>query len=339
MIPCWKALPAGFNNKYFMNLTEKIKAAIFGVAVGDALGVPVEFNSRTRLMLNPVMDMRGNGTHNQPAGTWSDDSSLTFCLAEMLSDEYNLHKLANRFVNWRHHGYWTPHGRVFDIGIATAAAIDNLSTGRSPILAGGRDEMDNGNGSLMRILPLAFYSKDMLVADRFEKVQEISSLTHGHIRSVMACFIYLELALQLLNGREKMEAFTAMQEIVNNFFNQQGNIPAIEANKFSRLLQPAGNHQSKPIYKCVEDEIASSGYVVSTLEAACWSFLTTGNYKDAVLTAINLGADTDTTGAVTGGLAGLYYGFNSIPDQWVRAIARTEDINDLCLRLSQKLTT
>lgn len=211
-----------------MNLTDKIKAALFGVAVGDALGVPVEFNSRKRMMISPVMDMMGNGTHGQPAGTWSDDSSLTFCLAEMLSDEYSLHKLASHFVNWRDHGYWTPHGKVFDIGIATSAAIHNLRTSGKPELAGGRDEMSNGNGSLMRILPLVFYIKGMPVEERFQKTKEISSLTHGHIRSVMACFIYLEMAMQILDGKEKVEAFNNMKEIVNSFFKDRNDIPVQE---------------------------------------------------------------------------------------------------------------
>jgi len=126
---------------------------------------------------------------------------------------------------------------------------------------------------------------------------------------------------------------------VNSFFKEHKDIPEQELNKFHRLLgNPIGDYEIRPIYVCEEDEIASSGYVVSTLEASFWSFLTTGNYKDAVLKAVNLGSDTDTTGAVTGGLAGLYHGYNNIPEKWINDIARTKDIGDLCIRLATKLT-
>ena len=321
-----------------MSQLDKIRAALFGVAVGDALGVPVEFNSRERLKVRPIKDMTGYGTHNQPKGTWSDDSSLTFCLAETLSKGYDLQDLANRFVNWREFNYWTPHGRLFDIGLATSEAIYNLQLGGEPTKAGGRDEMSNGNGSLMRIIPLLFYIQDMPVEDRFLRVKDVSSLTHGHIRSVVGCFIYLEMALQILKGKEKMAAFDAMRMIVNDHLENQKEVTVYERDKFHRLLlNPIGDYNVKPIHECEESEISSSGYVISTLEASFWSFLRTNTYNNAVLTAVNLGSDTDTTGAVTGGLAGLYYGIENIPHKWLTTIARVEDIYDLCVRLANKI--
>jgi ADP-ribosyl-[dinitrogen reductase] hydrolase len=188
-------------------MKNQAKAVLFGVAIGDALGVPVEFKDRELLEKNPVTDMFGHGTHNQPPGTWSDDSSLTFCLAENLCQGYDLQDLANRFIKWREHSYWTPHGKVFDIGIATSKAIRYLSNGVSPIFGGGTDENSNGNGSLMRILPLAFYVKNLPVEARFDCIKQVSSLTHAHIRSLLACFIYLEMALEIMQGKEKMQAF------------------------------------------------------------------------------------------------------------------------------------
>ena len=179
-----------------------IKDALLGLAIGDALGVPAEFSTRQTRIENPITTMTGYGAHNQPPGTWSDDSSLTFCLAEMLITGYDLTNLANRFINWLHYGYWTAHGVLFDIGRTTHDAISNLEAGVPPTLAGGEEETDNGNGSLMRIIPLLFYIKDLPIEERYRYTAEVSSLTHRHIRSIAACFIYLEIALNLLNGHK-----------------------------------------------------------------------------------------------------------------------------------------
>lgn len=167
------------------------KDILLGVAVGDALGVPVEFKSRQTIAQNPVTDMTGFGTYNLPAGTFSDDSSLAFCLAEALTQEFSLQKIGNNFVAWLNQNYWTPRGSVFDVGIATSQAIKRLQSGCSPELAGGMDISDNGNGSLMRILPLLIYIKNKELVDRYKITKEVSSITHGHIRCIIACFYYL----------------------------------------------------------------------------------------------------------------------------------------------------
>jgi ADP-ribosyl-[dinitrogen reductase] hydrolase len=175
-----------------------IKDALFGLAVGDALGVPVEFKSRQTIKQNPITGMTGYGTYNLPPGTWSDDSSLTFCLADALTQEFDLNIIGQNFVRWLYQNYWTPYGNVFDAGISTRQAIYNLSTGARPDLAGGFDEDENGNGSLMRILPLLFYIKDKEINDRYQITKQVSSITHAHIRSVIACFYYLEFGRRLL---------------------------------------------------------------------------------------------------------------------------------------------
>lgn len=316
----------------------KLHSAIVGLAVGDALGVPVEFLSREELKQSPVTEMMGYGTHNQPVGTWSDDSSLTFCLVEMLAKGYNLQDLANRFINWYENAYWTAHRKVFDVGIATSRAIHKLEQGINPIFGGGTDESDNGNGSLMRILPLAFYVKGMKIEDRFKCVSDVSSLTHAHIRSVLGCFIYVEFAIQLLEGKDKFEAFENTKEIVNNFLNRNPICSQKEINKYHRiLLNPISNYDIKPVYECSESEISSSGYVVSSLEAALWCLFKEDNYKSTVLRAVNLGNDTDTVAAIAGGLAGILYGYESIPQEWIDVIAHKKDILNLCDRLELKL--
>jgi ADP-ribosyl-[dinitrogen reductase] hydrolase len=304
-----------------------IKSALFGLAVGDALGVPVEFESREYLKRNPVTDMIGYGTYNQPPGTWSDDSSLAFCLAEALATGFSLQAVAENFVKWLYQAWWTPHGEVFDVGQATRTAISKLWDGVKPELAGGNDEYSNGNGSLMRILPLLFYLKDKPVEESYGLTRQVSSITHAHIRSVIACFYYLEFARHLLTSKDKFSIYDQLQTEVSDFLISR-KIEEPEIRHFDRLLK-------SDISKLDEDAISSSGYVVHTLEASIWCLLTTGSYEEAVLKAVNLGEDTDTTGAVTGGLAGLLYGYVSIPERWLVQLARKADIEGLAERMLQ----
>lgn len=191
----------------------------------------------------------------------------------------------------------------------------------TPELAGGFDEMDNGNGSLMRILPLVLHIKELDIETRFDWTKKISSITHAHLRSVMACFYYLEFAKKIIEGKDKFQVYNELQSELTQYFEQR-KINPIEIHKFHRLLD-------ENISEVNEDNIKSSGYVIDTLEAAIWCVLITNNYKDAVLKAVNLGHDTDTTGAVTGGLAALIYGMDTIPTEWINALARIDDIINL----------
>ncbi|MGE6221751.1 ADP-ribosylglycohydrolase family protein [Nubsella zeaxanthinifaciens] len=317
--------------QHFQINLNQIKAVLFGVAVGDALGVPVEFKSRQAISENPVTDMIGYGTYNLPPGTFSDDSSLTFCLAEALTSKFNLNTIGQNFVKWCYDNYWTPRGDVFDIGIATRQAIDRLARGERPDLAGGFKVSSNGNGSLMRISPLLFYLLDKPIDERYEITKQVSSITHGHIRSVIACFYYLEYARQLFERKDKFEIYKNLQTVISDFLNSLA-ISATEIALFDRLLK-------QDINDLTEESIFSSGYVLHTLEASIWCLLTTDNYKDAVLKAVNLGEDTDTTGAVTGALAGLLYGLDSIPTNWLTQIARYNDIEELSERLAEHLAS
>ncbi len=307
-----------------------VKAGIFGVCIGDALGVPVEFRSREQLKRSPVTKMRALGTHHQPAGTWSDDGSLTLCLADSLCNGYNLEDMAMKFLQWYNAEIWTPHGRVFDIGIATRQSIYKISKGYSSQLCGGISEFDNGNGSLMRILPLLFYIKDLSIEQRFDRIKEVSSITHGHVRSVISCFIYLEYLIEILNGTEKLKAYQRIKLTVKNFLDQNPICSQNEMDQFDRVL----NYN---IFEYEEEKISSSGYVLHSLEASLWCFLNSESYAEAVLQAVNLGEDTDTTGAITGGLAGIYYGFENIPEEWISELVRKEDIENLCDKLEKKL--
>ncbi len=273
--------------------------------------------------------MVGYGTYNLPAGTWSDDSALAFCLAEALMQDFNLKVIGDNFQKWLYQNYWTPHGYVFDVGVTTRQAIYSLSTGTRPDLAGGFNENENGNGSLMRILPLLFHIKDKPIDERYSVTKAVSSITHGHLRSVIACFYYLEFARQLLNKEDKFSIYHHLKASVYEYL-QSLTINPEEIRLFDRLLKG-------DITDLAEEQIQSSGYVLHTLEASIWCILTTTDYEEAVLKAVNLGEDTDTTGAVTGGLAGLLYGFDNIPANWVAQLARRGDIDDLASRLTLKL--
>jgi ADP-ribosylglycohydrolase len=308
-----------------------LKDLLYGVCVGDALGVPVEFESREYLKKNPITKMCSGGVHDQGTGVWSDDSSLTFCLAEAIIEGYDIHNLADKFIKWKNEGYWTATGEVFDIGNTTRQSIINLSKGVHPTLAGGFNEIDNGNGSLMRILPLVILLKDLPIEKRFDSVKEVSSITHAHIRSVISCFYYLEFALQIMEGKDKFEIYENLKISVSEFLNSN-EIYSTELIHFDRLLN--GN-----IHELEEELIQSGGYVIQTLEASIWCLLTSDSYEVSVLKAVNLGGDTDTTGAVTGGLAGLLYGFKSILKLWVASIRKINEINKLIHSYHQQVNS
>jgi len=315
-------------NGYSNRERNKIAGALLGLAVGDAMGVPFEFKSKEDMQNSPATGMIGYGSHNQAPGTWSDDSSLCFCLAESLINGYNLVDIARKFINWKEEGLWTARGVVFDIGITTSKSINDLKTileqDKEDDLKTLRDnakEQDNGNGSLMRILPLLYRIKGLTPWDQFQKVWEVSALTHKHIRSAMACFIYIKLAEMLCNGLDKEQAYAEMRNQVIHFWGEI-DFPQAERYHFDHVI--LHDIRSKP-----EDELRSSGYVIDSLESSIWYFLEKENYRDTVLGIINLGEDTDTGAAISGGLAGLYYGEEAIPREWLLNLARYEDIKAL----------
>ena len=295
-----------------------MKDILLGMAVGDAFGVPYEFLSREETRRRVTETMQGWGTHNQPPGTWSDDTSLALCTIDAIAKGYRVDKVAQNFVRWLDEGFRTPHGQVFDIGGTTRDAINRLRAGVDPVLAGGKDEMDNGNGSLMRILPIVWYFEHTGHYDE-RTVAELSSLTHGHPRSIKACVILVRFAQLVLNHGIRQAFDEFKMEMQGGSFTRDE-----QASHFRRLSH---------LEELPEPEIRSDGYVTHTLEASIWCLLKTETYKDAVLKAVRLGGDTDTTACVVGGLAGIAYGWQGIPPDWLDAIARKEEIMALCEQL------
>jgi len=292
---------------------DRILGGIIGLVVGDALGVPVEFQPRARLDAKPVTGMIGHGTHGQPPGTWSDDSSLALATLASLLEGYNPADMMARFSRWRSEGYMTPHGEVFDIGPTTSAAIGRFDQGRDQTAWGGASDRDNGNGSLMRILPLSLYvclrSPDDIIAAAFE----VSALTHAHIRSRLCCAYYSLLVRHILEGASLPGGMELATEQLMPL------VPTDERTALDRILTGA-------IIDEPRNRVRSGGYVVDCLEASLWCTSRHANYVDTVLAAVNLGDDTDTTAAVTGGLAGVMYGIHAIPKTWREAITRDEEV-------------
>ena len=323
------------NKKFLKSVNEEfVKASIYGFIVGDALGVPVEFSSREILEDNPIEDMEEYGTHNQPKGTWSDDTSMVLATIDGIinsqKSSIDYKKLITNFLNWKQKGEFTPFGKVFDIGNSTSYALsvyqqriyDNKT---NDVICGTGDINSNGNGSLMRILPISLYlyylGIDYGDNDFFEIIKIVSSMTHSHIYSILGCFIYSIYLIELIKEHDKVIAYKNMQNILQNICDKNNNLIDIK-NVYSRIVY-------KDISKLKKKEIKSSGYVVDSLEAAMWSVLTSNSFEESVLKAINLGEDTDTIGALAGGLAGIIYGYDSIPQKWIDVLQNKQYLDNI----------
>jgi len=309
---------------------------ILGVVVGDALGCPVQFKSREEVRKNEVTDMRGHGTFDLPKGSWTDDSSLTLATLDAILEDGNItvSHVARNFLLWLQNGKYTPYGYAYDIGNGCYDGIMAYKATGWP-MSGGTSVDNNGNGSLMRIMPACIYCatqvKDTDMA--ISLVQDVSKITHAHMRAQIACGIYYFIVNEIINDKDFLD--DAIQTGIHKAFAYY--IGEKELSYYIRI-ENISKFKETP-----ESEIRSSGYVVDSLEASIWCLINTSSYKDAVLKAVNLGGDTDTIGAITGGLAGLYYGFapiidtkTGIPYEWVKALQNSKWIYDLCTEADRR---
>ena len=305
---------------------------IMGVVVGDALGCPVQFESREEVARHPVTGMRGYGTFNLPEGSWTDDSSLTIALLESIRrvGEIDLDDIMGNFMKWLYDGEFTPYGESYDIGRGTMQAINRYKKNRKAKKCGGDEEWNNGNGSLMRIMPACLYCSVMessgMYSDRdaIDVIHSVGGLTHAHIRSNIACGLYFFMAKYIL-FREGSLQERIQEGLTQGFAFYESYLADKENLHYYDRLKDLETFKSLPAEK-----IKSTGYVVDALEAAVWSLITTDSFDQALLKAVNLGDDTDTVGAIAGGLAGLYYGYDSIPEEWLSAIKRRKWIEEMC---------
>lgn len=287
-------------------MQSKVKDAFFGVAVGDAFGFPYQFLKRDTYKV--AMKMRPSD-RLLPAGSWSDDTAMTLATMDSITtcEGVDIEDMMLAFSLWLQEGDFTPFGWAFDVGGGTLKSIHRYISGIGVDECGLRDFNCNGNGSLMRILPLAF------VDCTLDDIAAVSSLTHAHDYSVHACQIQVAVAKRLLNGEGIAQALR----------NVMCSEPYCNYKEYSRLLN---------IGTLKRNEIQSSGFVVDTLEAAMWCLLKTRSYRECILTAARLGLDTDTIGAVAGGLAGILYGVGGlygIPKAWIRSLQAPELLNSI----------
>lgn len=300
----------------------KIKDGIIGHAIGDAMGVPVEFCMREKLLKHPITKMIGYGSHEVPEGSWSDDTTMEICLMEsFIQNKYfDLDATMNKWIDWVKTGAYTPTGELFDIGRTCLKAIRNYEAGiTKPEESGGKEINSNGNGSLMRILPVAYYVNKHKLNERdtYELVKKISSMTHAHEISVLGCYIYILYVNNLLNGKDKFASYNMIKIADYSMFSKSS------LDTYKRILK-------ENIKDLNITDINSSGYVVDTLEASLWVTLNAKDYKESIIGAINLGNDTDTIGAITGSMTGIIYGYDSIPTEWIEKLQRRDYLEKLC---------
>jgi len=307
---------------------------IIGVVVGDALGSPAQFKRREVFLENPITKMEYCDSFDMPPGSWTDDSSMTLATLDSLieSNGYDIYDIADRFVGWLKRGEYTPFGYAYDIGNGCMTGIDMFRRTGDPYTSGGADQMNNGNGSLMRIMPICLYSYLMnkngnwSIDECIEAIHDVSGITHRHLRSKMACGLYFFMIKHIIDDREEKTFKICLQEGIDEgyeyYSSDFGNLT--ERKHFSRLFNLNEFSSAR------SESIKTSGYVLDTIEAVVWCAITTESYKECELKAVNLGDDADTVGAIAGGLAGLYYGYENIPDEWVNELQRNDWIVDLC---------
>lgn len=302
---------------------------IFGFAIADALGVPAEFKSRSSLKENPITDMIGYGSHNQPEGTWSDDSSMTIATMDSINEcqKIDYKDMMKKFSEWERDSKYTATGVFFDIGISTSNAIYQYNRGVDPTKCGGTRINENGNGSLMRILPIVLYlhSQDLPYGESTRIINECSSLTHGHEISKLGCRIYADYINSILDGKSREEALENLSMIdYSNYYSSES------IKYYEKIINGT-------IVDLPENMIKSSGFVVDTLEASIWCAHNTNDYESSVLKAVNLGNDTDTVGAITGSITGLLYGYENIPEKWRNKLKNRKYLMDVCNKFNNTL--
>lgn len=315
---------------------------VMGLVVGDALGVPVQFFKREEIRsreCGPVIGMEAGGVYKMPEGTWSDDSSMALAsLAGILErKEANPLDIMLRFANWLLKGEYTPFGEPFDQGNSCLKAILAFAKNLDVTTCGVTGEHANGNGALMRILPVCLYYYERqtkgLISEKeaLEGIQSICALTHNHLRSHMCCGLYYFMVKQVADSlaepkQEKRELIDLLQEAIDHGLKYYGRESACR----TEMVHLARLFYLKEFRDLPEEQIKTTGYVVDTIEAAIWCLITTTSFQECLLKVVNLGEDADTVAAVAGGLAGLYYGYEAIPKEWLDVIKKREWIEGLC---------
>ena len=311
--------PSALILHFMTTLRNRYVGAMLGLAVGDALGTTLEFQSPGSF--RPITDMVGGGPFGLKPGQWTDDTSMALCLAESLLEcnGFDGRDQLVRYVRWKNDGHWSSTGRCFDIGGVVSRALHTFAkTGAS--FCGPREESTAGNGSLMRLAPVPlFFAPDAELAIRMSA--DSSRTTHGTPMAVDACRYFAGLIVGALAGVSKHELLSPLYSPVLVLWAREPlhhAIADVAAGSFKEKRPP---------------QIAGTGFVVKSLEAALWAFASTDEFKRGALAAVNLGDDADTTGAIFGQIAGAFYGVESIPDGWRTKTAMADEIIAMAERL------
>ena len=307
-------------------------AAIMGVAVGDALGLPVQFYSRERCQRMHVSRMLD---WEFPKGTYSDDTAMTLCtLASLKENDWLLDEkdIMERFVAWLGYGYMTCDDMAIDVGRATRKAIQRYYDGVPLDECGCRGFRECGNGSLMRIMPLTFYLSRNRWDELYDAVRKVSGLTHAHELCVLGCYIYVALCLELLEYRfnnkgllTEVDKLVWLRMTLKKIHRDIHSLFSADAVKYYERIFNLDSFRNLPM-----KDISSSGFVVHSLEAALWCFVTTGSFRDCLIKAVSLGDDTDSVAAIVGGIAAMFYGYDAIPAEWIKDLRGKNVIYELC---------
>ena len=303
-----------------------VKNSLYGFIVGDAMGVPVEFEDREKLINKPVTSMLGYGSHDVEAGVYSDDTSMTLATMDSIIKQngiINYNDIADKFCNWVNNNEYTATNKVFDIGMTTKYALIKYFNNKiDATMCVGTNINENGNGSLMRMLPIAlycFYKNIKGDNEIFTLVKNSSSITHAHDISILGCYIYVRYVISLLETKNKISSYNFIKKLDYSMFIEEVKL------EYSRIL-------FSDISTLNINDINSSGYVVNTLEAVFWIILNCSNYNESIIGAINLGGDTDTIGAITGSIAGILYGYDNISKRWISKLKNKDYIDEIIIK-------
>lgn len=305
-----------------LNRIARTRGGLYGLLIGDALGVPYEFSPPDMIPAPHLIDMsppdgfvRAHGS--VPPGTWSDDGAQALVLLDSLLEcrGLDLGHFTNGLLDWYRHGFMTADGKVFDIGNQTRYALDNFARHGDPLTCSPVDDWSNGNGSLMRVLPCAL-AEVPTPAEVVARARQQGLPTHAHPRSQLACALYALMAWKMLEGAEAVEALDFAQEYLE------------------RTIDPRERSEFVIVLDGRLDPSKGSGYVVDSLWSAIRAVLGTSDYESCVCHAISLGNDTDTTACIAGGLAGILYGENGIPDRWRQALNGKIIVEDVLARIT-----
>lgn len=298
---------------------DRFRGALLGLAAGDALGTTLEF--RAPGTFEPIDEIVGGGPFGLAPGEWTDDTSMALCLAASLVERGCFDPLdqMQRYLRWRDDGYMSSNGLCFDIGATVSAALARFERTGDPY-AGSTDAYSAGNGSIMRLAPVALYFAGD-PAEAIRRAADSSRTTHGAATAIDACRYLAGLIIGALGGVKKNELLSPRWSPVPGLWDDEPLAPEID-----EVARGSFRRREPP-------EIVGSGFVVRSLEAALWAFDRSDSFRHGALLAVNLGHDADTTGAVYGQLAGAYYGVEGIPTMWLERLALRELIEGLAARL------